>query len=586
VKLLGVVDSIDFSDVERERIGQTLGKTDSPQRSILSSNALLIRDNDFWRKAQKNFHITGFRDGSQHGKQKVLSKALECARSEPGRAAWLEVGPIYVKAVQIYLEREVPNLYQLLRSEDFVAGPGTQTEQIFRCISRALPMHDATIDEAKELYELWGFERTPQIEEILSSVSIRADDVRRMVAESLSTTRREIAAAVTTTRSDLMRHLERQASELSMIATNLDALREHQSNITSQFSELNSKEVQRRNAPTMPPPEKESRRPQERVDAKDSKGIIASLETLQGRVDSLQRQLRDQRTRIDSLGPTSIGKIKVSARELVTTTPKQVIETWSTSFQMYGHGLASRPIESGWLLLQIIRRARVVITDKPGMLTSLWKALPGGEIKQLVASPLWITEQDWKEGLAFLAEPDATPRLLVLLDFDVGIQETYLVPAVLGWMTNPAAPSSNRIVLVPANRELTAVSPRVLEFALLLAQDTSYVQDMERFANAIKDTPPTMDLKQTAASLVSYERLQNAVAERELRRYVSNSGVSLPTAVSENFISLYEGLQSFLSATDSALVAQAAVLLPWVRASRGETVAKAVQNAFNALYAG
>jgi chaperonin cofactor prefoldin len=583
VKLLGIIDSIDFSDGERERIGRTLGKTDSLQRSILSSNALLIRDNDFWRKAQKNFHITGFRDGSQHGKQKVLSKALECASSEPGRAAWLEVGPIYVKAVQIYLEREVPNLHQLLRSEDFVAGPGTQTEQIFRCICRALPMHDATIDEAKELYEVWGFERTPQIEEILSSVSIRADDVRRMVAESLSTTRREIAAAVTTTRSDLMRHLERQSGELSVIATNLDALREHQSNITSQFSEIKSKEVQRPNAP---PPEKESRRSQERVDAKDSKGIIASLETLQGRVDSLQRQLRDQRTRIDSLEPTSIGKIKVSARELVTTTPKQVIETWSTSFQMYGHGLASRPIESGWLLLQIIRRTRVVITDKPGMLTSLWKALPGGEIKQLVASPLWITEQDWKEGLAFLAEPDATPRLLVLLDFDVGIQETYLVPAVLGWMTNPTAPSSNRIVLVPANRELTAVSPRVLEFALLLAQDTSYVQDMERFANAIKDTPPTMDLKQTAASLVSYERLQDAAAERELRRYVSNSGVSLPTAVAENFISLYEGLQSFLSATDSALVAQAAVLLPWVRASRGETVAKAVQNAFNALYAG
>ena len=243
-------------------------------------------------------------------------------------------------------------------------------------------------------------------------------------------------------------------------------------------------------------------------------------------------------------------------------------------------------MEAGWLLLQIIRRTRVVITDKPGMLTSLWKALPGGEIKQLVASPLWITEQDWKEGLAFLSEPDVTPRLLVLLDFDVGIQETYLVPAVLGWMTNPAAPSANRIVLVPASRELSAVSPRVFEFALLLAQDTSYVQDMEKYANTIKDTPPTMDLKQTAASLLSYERLQDSAAERQLGRYVGNSGVSLPTAVAENFISLYEGLQSFLSATDSALVAQAAVLLPWVRASRGETVAKAVQNAFSALYAG
>jgi len=202
---------------------------------------------------KRNFISPGFRDGSEPAKQKVLAKALESAKPNAGGLTWLAVGPLYVKAVRLHIEHNAPSMYQLLRTEDFVAGAGSQTEQIFRCICRALPMHDASIAEAKELYELWGFERTPQIEEILSSVSIRADDVRRMVAESLSTTRREIASAVATTRSDLMRHLEKQSNELGTLARALDRLQAATSDTASQISEFRSEAKQRQVAVTANP---------------------------------------------------------------------------------------------------------------------------------------------------------------------------------------------------------------------------------------------------------------------------------------------------------------------------------------------
>jgi hypothetical protein len=62
VKLLGTIDSIEFSDAEKERLTQSLALVDSREHVVVSSKALQIRDNEFWRRAQKNFHITGFRE--------------------------------------------------------------------------------------------------------------------------------------------------------------------------------------------------------------------------------------------------------------------------------------------------------------------------------------------------------------------------------------------------------------------------------------------------------------------------------------------------------------------------------------------
>lgn len=584
MKLLGTIDSIEFSDAEKERLTQSLAQADSRQHAVVTSKALQIRDNEFWRGAQKHFHITGFRDGSLPAKQKVVARALENAKSHSGKPSWLTVGLLYIKAVKIHIEQETPNLYQLLLSEDFVASPGGQTEQIFRCICRALPLHESSIDDAKELYELWGFERTPQIEEILSSVSIRADDVRRMVAESLSTTRREIASAVATTKSDLIRLLEQQSKDIGMITSTLDNLRAAASNTANQIAEIRLKEGQRAVPQNVNSPTKTAPPAKGNANAQDSARLVAVVEGLQGKVEGLARQMRDQRARIEALEPRAAPAIITKSQKFVNTTPKEVIEKWRPGLELLG--VIDRPVQAGWLLLQLIRHARVLIADKPDVITTLWKALPNGETKLLVASPLWMTDLDWKAGLEYLSEPDIRPRLLVLSDFDVAIQETYLIPSLLGWISSQSPLSANRIVLVPSNNELTGVSPRVFEVATLLTQDAAFVRGLEKLTSTMKDLPPTIELQQSASAVVSYEHLQNVPAERELRRYVSISGVSLPNSVAENFISLYEGLRSFLSANDAGFVAQSAILLPWVQASRGETVARSVQNAFTALYAG
>ena len=581
MKLIGTIDSIEFPDAERERICQRLADSQSLAHAVISSKAPLIRDNDFWRRAQKSFHITGFRDGNPLARQKVLARALESTKATDGKPVWTAVGPLYERSVRLYIEQEAPNLYHLLHAEDFVASGGTQTEQIFRCICRSLPLHEASIDEARELYELWGFERTPQIEEILSSVSIRADDVRRMVSDSVVTMRREIASASVAIKSDLLRQLEQQSRDLSDLKRNVQGLAAVNANLSHQLAELKLREDQRppslspKSTPTPVSGTNEKTKPQ------DSARIIAAVDGLQSRVESLARQLREQRSRLDAY-QTPVSAISPSKpRELSNTTTKEVLQKWSPSLSSFG--VTDSSLRSCWLILEVIRRSRVLLTDKPEVITNLFGATQEGESKTLAASPLWLTEADWKSGLTYLSEDDLIPRVLVISEFDVAIQETYLVPAMISWVTNVSPLSANRIVLVPSDSELGLVSPRVFEVATLLTQHVGFAKALEKLSGTMKDLPPTLELKQSGAAVIGFERSQNAAAETQLYRYLSNLGVPIPTRLAERFVSLFEGLRKFLSARDASFVAQQGMLLPWVRASRGETVARSLQDALSAL---
>jgi hypothetical protein len=581
VKLIGTIDSIEFSDAEKERLCKCLVDDDSRAHAVILSKAPLIRDNDFWRRAQKTFHITGFRDGNPLAKQRVLTRALESTKANKGKLAWSAVGRLYIKAVQIYFEHETPNLYHLLRAEDFVASGGSETEQVFRCICRALPLHEASIDDAKELYELWGFERTPQIEEILSSVSIRADDVRRMVAESVSTMRREISGASATIKSDFIRQLEQQSRELGALKSSVESLGAVNANMSHLLTEIKVREEQRPATPVAKATPKPAPPGKEKAKTEEPARVAAAVEVLHGKIDSLSRQVRDQRTRLDAFELPSSRVPAARIRQLSSTSTQEVFQKWSPTLGLLG--VADCSMRCCWLILEVIRRSRILITDKPDVITHLFRAAQDGESKSLVASPLWLTEADWKTGLEYLSQDELIPRVLVLSEFDVAIQETYLVPALINWISTLSPLSANRIVLVPSDSELSLVSPRVFEVSTLLTQHVGFVKALEKLAGTMKDLPPTLDLKQSGAAVIAFERSQNATAEAQLYRYVSNLGVPVPTRLAEHFISLFEGLRTFLSARDASIIAQQLILLPWVRAARGETVARSLQDALSAL---
>jgi hypothetical protein len=587
VKLWEKIESIDFSDAEKDRIGRSLRDSQSTQARVLNTKGRAIRDPDFWRGAQKKFRVNGFRDGAPGAINKIVSLALAAAAnnsSERPHGNWQLIWPLYQRSVYLNLEQEMPGLHELLQREDYQPGSGSETEQIFRCVAKCLPLHAATLDQVREFYNLWGFERTEYIEEILSSVRVDAEAVRRMVDDGVRTMRREISSSLASARTDIQRRIEQHSMELAtlkgMVKSQRDDLVEARGEMRDSVATLKAVPSAMHVATTGGRRGESPQEPEGKHAARDS----AAVNAMQTRVDNFGRQMKELRTRIDELEggerPRS-ERSAAGAAQLSMTTASQVITKWRDAFSEAG--VPSGSIGACWILLEIVRRSRVILTNRPELIVSLMGAVPGGQIRRLVASPLWLTESDWKDGLTFVTELVDAPRVLIVEDFDVALQETYLVPSLIAWMSGATSTCASRVVLVPSGSELASVSPRVLELATLLTDAVPFIRDLKRLGATISDSPPTLEYPQSGAGVLSYQRSKNVASEEELRRYAKNYGVALPPRLVQSFVSLDEGLQAFLSVRDARGVAQEATLMPWIERARGENLARIFREAMQVL---
>jgi len=574
--------SIDPSDSEKDRIGSCLRDSQSRQAQVLTGFAPRIHDNDFWRGAQRSFRVKGFRDGHLGAIQKVIERAIVAAKTHSSldpHGDWPHIWPLYQRAVRFYIEDEAPSLDELLKREEFRSGPGSVTEQILRSILKGFPLYKATTEQVRQLYELWGLERSSRIDEILSSNWVEADAVRRMVEEGTRAVRSEMSSSLASTVTDAQRRMDDQAMEIRLLKSVTTGLRRELDDAISQLTDRVSVGVVAKgvgSGPAWSPAHGDRRR----------KPVVPQVnptvvETVQARIESLGRQVKELRLRIEEREERvrTVGASRSSQPEM--TTALKVINKWSEGIREAG--ISGNIVTAAQILLEIIRRSRIIITDKPGLMTSLVSALPQGECRTIVASPLWLTEMDWKEGLAFISEDVGMPRILFIVDFDVALQETSLVPPLIAWALAASPTCANRVVLVPSDSELSSVSPRILELATLLTHNAPYIQDLARLGGAVKQSSPKLEVTQSGASLLGYLRSKCAASEEQMCKYARNFGVSLPPRVVENFISLDDSLLALLDGRDARYIAREAALMPWVERARGEAVSRILREALQVL---
>jgi hypothetical protein len=582
VKLWQKLCSIEFSDSEKDRISSCLRDSQSRQQQVLTGSAPGIHDNDFWRGAQRSFRVKGFRDGHLGAIQKVIERALAAAKihsSLDPHGDWPHIWPLYQRTVRFYIQDEAPSLAELLKREEFQSGPGSVTDQILRSILKGFPLYKATAEQVRQLYELWGLERTSRVDEILSSNWVEADAVRRMVDEGVRAVRSEMSSSLASTRTDTQRRIDDQATEIRLLKGVTTGLRRELDDAISQLTDRISVGAVAKVVglgPAWSPAHGDRRR----------KSAVPQVnptvvDTVHARIESLGRQVKELRLRMEEReeGSRTAGASRSSQPEM--TTALKAINKWSEGLRQAG--ISGNTVTAGRILVEVIRRSRVILTDKPGLMTSLVGALPQGECRTLVASPLWLTELDWKEGLAFISEDVGIPRVLLITDFDVALQETSLVPPLIAWALAVSPTCANRVVLVPTDSELSSVSPRILELATVLTQNAPYIQDLTRLCAAITHSSPTLEDTQSGASFLGYLRSKNAASDTQLVKYARNYGVSLPSRVVENFISLDDGLLALLGARDARYVAQEAALMPWVERARGEAVSRILREALQVL---
>jgi hypothetical protein len=167
----------------------------------------------------------------------------------------------------------------------------------------------------------------------------------------------------------------------------------------------------------------------------------------------------------------------------------------------------------------------------------------------------------------------------VITDFDIGAQDAYLVPGILKVLDE--APPLNRVVLVQSGSDAASVSQRIPEMATYLMHEASFVKELERLGSTIRAVPPILDVKQTQQGVLGHVAGENTAFEDQIQQIARNCGVSVPTRVLTQFVSFYEGLRAGLVTSDAAYLAREAVLLPWARQVRGDSVAELLESALD-----
>ena len=583
--LLEELLTIEFSPEEKERIGRALADAESMPARILMSSPRLIHDPKFWGRAQRKFGVNGFRPGAPAAIPKVVSRVLDAARSHASgtsTAAWPNIWPLYERAALAYIDHDRLALSRLLRKERVQARGGSRTDQILQSIVKCLPLYDVPIEHVRELYELWGFERTNLIEEILSDLAVRADTVRRMIDDVLSPLKEETLKSVAAERAERGKLLASYSSDLGGLRAEIAELR---NDVEQARSEWRSTAIMIKAVGTSPEPgaQKEGALPSATSgplpNSREPDRSVDEFETLHARLESLGKQLKDLRRRVDESerpqpAPKQPSTAAVECR--VPPTPSQILQTWHIA--LVAAGAPNNPALAP-VVLEIVRRSRVLLTMRPEPIKRLFASFPDAEIRVIAASPLWISDADWKDDFAYLQQPGTRPRLLLIENFDAALQDAYLFPPLLAWLHSVADTSASRVVLVPSVDDLSDVSPRVHEISTCLAHQPPH-RGWPQFDEERVKAPLEV---QSAADLVKFVRSTNPSGERELSQYLNNQNISLPLRLIQGFVNVYDGLRVLLPSREARIIAQDVTLFPWATCALGATQLTMLRNALDNL---
>jgi len=257
-------------------------------------------------------------------------------------------------------------------------------------------------------------------------------------------------------------------------------------------------------------------------------------------------------------------------------TSLQVLEKWREALVAAGAPNSDAVAD---VVLEAVRRSRVLLTARPEILKALFTSFPDGQIRVIATSPLWTSEADWRDDLAYLQHEPSRPRLLIIENFDAALQDAYLVPALLAWLTSLAETSLSRVALVPSSDDLSDVTSRVLEISTCLAYKAPHLGwpqfDEKRLKARLQ--------ARVAADLVKFIRSTDSASERGLSQYLHNKSISLPVRLTRNFANVYDGIRALLPPQEARVVAQDTTLIPWGERALSATQLTLLRSALDGL---
>ncbi len=580
-KIGDVIGGIEFSDSEKNRIADSLRSAQGSPYEVFVKHAVQIKDVDFWRRAHKKFKITGFRDGHPQAKQMVVRRALESLKNTDGSKN-VEIWPLYRYTIYSYIKDELPELNRLLRQEEFDEMDGKTTERLLAAIKIKMPLYEFKNEEIIKLYEIWGFERIESLETLLNRESLDIDVVKRLLASEAENLKSSLQIKLDALEATLNRKIGSSNSQVEAVVRKTTQIEEKLEStaaiLRTEFQNLAASHLNKKVSELQSAIKKSFEQTTVAPKITFDPEVLVTLET---RIDKVSKRLHKLEEKQDSNTITITSKAPSEDTASFVTAGK-LIDGWRNLCRK--SGIPEKSIEAIPVFLQTLMRTKAIITSQPHLIIDLLQS-SGAIVRSAAASPLWISRDVLNEERAFLESALHQPKVLIISDFDVALQETYLIPFLADWMQNPQSTFS-KIILVPANENLSGINPRLLEICWYFNWNDGVEKELSGIESLSEKFSKLQIMNSNSSSICKYQHSLNIGFEADLAKICANEGVTIPTRLMNQFMNILCGLSEIMSHEESGNAAVRLCILPWLRVVRGESVSRLVEERFRFVFGG
>ncbi|MFC1749151.1 hypothetical protein ACFL2V_10140 [Pseudomonadota bacterium] len=303
------------------------------------------------------------------------------------------------------------------------------------------------------------------------------------------------------------------------------------------------------------------------------------LDAIEEQYDALTDVLKDNQ---DSLLPSSV--IKKNFRKLKP--PKKFnIVTDENHFAAHYCMLLERVYNifidrTQALIYHTLFLEMPLILVEDYFLFEAWVKALGWEknVLPLVATPTWLSERDWSDGVQSILDENDNPQFIVIHNFDVALVQCYLMPLLHKRSLRDAEISSmTKLVLVSSETDVLTEYPDILQYGVgIPADDFRVDEDERRLSTYIDELRFAFD--HVGSTFVRLETLLEWRCDSDSLQSLSEiwraTELHIPRIQKRLAAHLNVALADRLSKEESMLASIYHTVRLWCEAQHGEDIAK------------
>lgn len=492
-----------------------------------------------YKQAEKREKIDGFRKGTEAYKDKLIQRLIEHINNSKA-ANHENCWALYQNTACEFVINELKSLDQLLGNTTCYDESHDASLLMTLICSNAFEF-EVNAQEVRKLYEVWWIERVNDLEDILSLCS-KVDPIKiqgkqiASLATSVEVLKNSLEKLTTEIAKDKLTRItfEKEATnnfnKVEKAVAAVESISEKTAQAITNYSKnsdarLESVEERQKKTDSIVTsiegnvsPEKTRKIIDQSLKAsseENAKALALSkllqsqefdqLQTiLSTKIDELQQQFTALASQVEDLQEKSLQHVggSVAYKSPLSRSMAAGVHSFKISkeieFVNSWAAMLSKKQKLSISLEELVAyhclflTNNIVVTDY--RLAESWINCLGWSsfTRQIVASPLWSCEEDWADGahhLFHVQTSKRTPRILVIHNFDVGITDCYLIPAILLWsLTKDTNDHLTKLLLIPSG-EQTTLNPQILEHAALIRLEDATMAQKLHFSTALPSIP-------------------------------------------------------------------------------------------------